>query len=156
MSKLFDISTEERERILEMHNSKPTINEQSFDQLKSYGRNLIGQVPTWFSELKSMNPKPEVLTSNFLQRGLGSSAEMLGWTKGENILTVHPDGKVEIAIGLMGDQKKGVDAATNVLKSLGLASAWKSGHEGEKYTEIEGLDKNKIMAIIKSSSKFLG
>lgn len=176
MSKLFNITEEETNRILEMHNSRRTIQEQPIsnwisdkkDELlntdlgktvQSYASNLAGQLPPYWQQLKNMNPKPTVKTSNLLQKTLGSSSEMLEWMNGESSLGVHSDGKVEIMIepddGLSGKQKKQMDAAESILRSIGLTANWKSLHEGQKYVELEKLNKNQILTLVNNASKYV-
>ena len=143
------------------------IKEQSLsdlgDKVKSYGQNLAGKLPPYWSKLKNMNPKPTVETSNLLQKTLGGAAEMLSWENGDNALGVHSDGKVEIIIGagipgsngLSGKQQKQIDFVGSILKSFGMTPNWKQMHEGQRYAEIKGLNPNQISTLVNNSSKFL-
>ena len=138
------------------------IKEQSLsdlgDKVKSYGQNLAGKLPPYWSKLKNMNPKPTVETSNLLQKTLGGAAEMLQWINGESVLGVHSDGNVEIIIGPGGGnqiQKKRMNAAESILKSIGLTANWESLHEGEEYVELKKLNLNQTLTLVKNLSKYI-
>ena len=138
------------------------IKEQSLsdlgDKVKSYGQNLAGKLPPYWSKLKNMNPKPTVETSNLLQKTLGGAAEMLQWINGESVLGVHSDGNVEIIIGPGGGnqiQKKRMNAAESILKSIGLTANWESLHEGEEYVKLKKLNLNQTLTLVKNLSKYI-
>ena len=138
------------------------IKEQSLsdlgDKVKSYGQNLAGKLPPYWGKLKNMNPKPTVETSNLLQKTLGGAAEMLQWINGESVLGVHSDGNVEIIIGPGGGnqiQKKRMNAAESILKSIGLTANWESLHEGEEYVELKKLNLNQTLTLVKNLSKYI-
>ena len=142
------------------------INEQSLSdytselgkKVKSYGQNLLGKLPPYWGKLKNMNPKPTVETSNLLQKTLGGAAEMLQWINGESVLGVHSDGNVEIIIGPGGGnqiQKKRMNAAESILKSIGLTANWESLHEGEEYVELKKLNLNQTLTLVKNLSKYI-
>lgn len=163
MSKLFKITEEEKNRILEMHSSRNTIQEQSLSDLgkkvKSYGENLAGKLPDYWPKLKNMNPKPTVETSNLLQKTLGGAAEMLSWENGNNALGVHSDGNVEIIIGsddgLSGKQQKRIDSVGSILSDFGMTPNWEQMHEGQKYVKIKGLKPTQIFTLVNNLSKFI-